>query len=70
MTTRSLLTSQLRKLKLSLPNLEKNVPDEVKSRLYVQVGTQKFGRRTERDVQVKIIFRITLCKVFGMRLYQ
>jgi len=31
----------------------------VESRLYVQVGTQKFGRRTERDVQVKIIFRIT-----------
>jgi len=29
----------------------------VESRLYVQVGTQKFGRRTERDVQVKIIFR-------------
>ena len=31
----------------------------VESRLHVQVGTQKFGRRTERDVQVKIIFRIT-----------
>jgi len=32
----------------------------VESQLYVQVGTQ-FGRRTdcERDVQVKIIFRIT-----------
>jgi len=35
----------------------------VKSRLYVQVGTKKFGRRTERDVQVKITFRITPCKV-------
>jgi len=32
---------------------------KVESRLYVQVGTQKFGRRTERDVQMKIIFRIT-----------
>ena len=42
----------------------------VESRLYVQVGTQKFGRRTERDVQVKIIFRITLCKVFWMILYE
>jgi len=42
----------------------------VESRLYVQVGTQKFGRRTERDAQVKIIFRITQCKVFWMRLYQ
>jgi len=40
----------------------------VESRLYVQVGTQKFGRRTERDVQVKIIFRITPCKVFWTRL--
>jgi len=37
---------------------------------YVQVGTQKFGRRTERDVQVKIILRITTCKVFWMRLNQ
>ena len=36
----------------------------VESRLYVQVGTQKFGCWTERDLQVKIIFRITLCKVF------
>jgi len=27
-------------------------------RLHVQVWTQKFGRRTERNVQVKIIFRI------------
>jgi len=42
----------------------------VKSRLYVQVGTQKYGRRTERDVQVKIIFHITPCEVFWMRLYQ
>ena len=42
----------------------------VESRLNVQVGTQKFGRRTERDVQVKVIFRITPCKVFWMRLYQ
>jgi len=33
----------------------------VESRLSVQVGTQKFGRRTERDVQVKIIFRIRPC---------
>jgi len=33
--------------------------DIVESRLYVQVGTQKFGRRTERDVQMKILFRIT-----------
>jgi len=41
----------------------------VESRLYVQVGTQKFGRRTERDVQVKMIFRITPCKVFWTRLY-
>jgi len=41
----------------------------VESRLNVQVGTQKFGRRTERDVQVKIIFRITPCKVFWTRLY-
>jgi len=41
-----------------------------KSRLYVQVGTQKFGRRTERDVQVKITIRITLCKVFRTGLYQ
>jgi len=37
---------------------------------YVQVGTQKFGRRTERDVQVKIIFGITPCNVFWMRVYQ
>ena len=29
--------------------------------LYLQVGTQKFGRRTERDVQVKIISRIAPC---------
>jgi len=42
----------------------------VKSRLYVHAGTQKFGRRTERDVQVKIIVRLTPCKVFWMRLYQ
>ena len=42
----------------------------VKSRLYVQVGTKKFGRRTERDVQVKIILRITPCKVFWIRLYR
>ena len=41
--------------------VEKNT---VRSRLYVQIGTQKFGRRTERDVEVKIIFRITPCKVF------
>jgi len=40
------------------------------SRLHVQVGTKKFGRRAERDVQVKIIFRITPCKEFWMRLYQ
>ena len=40
----------------------------VESRLYVRVGTQKFGRRTERDEQVKIIFRITPCKVFWMSL--
>jgi len=40
------------------------------SRLYVQVGTSKFGRRTERDVQVKIIFPITPCEVFWMRMYQ
>ena len=33
-------------------------------------GLKKFGRRTERDVQVKIIFRITPCKVFWVRLYQ
>ena len=33
----------------------------VESRLYVQVRTQKIGRTTERDVQVNIIFRITLC---------
>jgi len=31
-------------------------PGTVESRVYVQVGTQKFGRRTERDVHVKIIF--------------
>jgi len=42
----------------------------VESRLYVHVGTQKFRRRTERDVQVKIIFRITPCEVFWMRLHQ
>jgi len=42
----------------------------VESRLYVQVGTQKFGRRTESDVQVKIVFRITPCNVFWMRQYQ
>jgi len=41
----------------------------VESRLYVQSGAQKFGRRTESDVQVKIIFRIMACKVFWMRLY-
>jgi len=33
----------------------------VEPRLYVQVGAQKFGRRTVRDVQVKIIFLITPC---------
>jgi len=42
----------------------------VESRLYVRVGTQNFGRRTESDVQVKIIFRITPCKVLWMRLYR
>jgi len=42
----------------------------VESRLYVQVGTQKFGRKTERDVQVKIIFRIRPCKVFWTRQYR
>ena len=42
----------------------------VKSLLYVHVGTQKFRRRTERDVQVKIIFHTTPCKVFWMRMYQ
>jgi len=40
----------------------------LESRLYAQVGTQKFGRRTESDVQVKIIFLITPCKVFWTRL--
>jgi len=34
------------------------------TRLYVQVGTKK-ERRTERDVQVKIIFLITPCKASG-----
>ena len=29
------------------------LPNTVESWLYVQVGTQKFGRRTERDVQYK-----------------
>jgi len=43
---------------------------KVESRLYVWVGSQKFGRRTERDAQVKIIFRITPCKVFWTRLQQ
>ena len=33
----------------------------LESLLYVQVWTQKFGRRTVRDIQVKIIFRITPC---------
>ena len=42
----------------------------VESRLYVRVRTQKLGRRTERDVQVKIIFRITPCEVIWTRLYQ
>jgi len=42
----------------------------VEFRLYVQVGTEKIGRRTERDAQVKIIFCITPCKVFWMILYQ
>ena len=42
----------------------------VESWLNVRVGTQKFGRRTDRDVQVKIIRRITPCKVFWTRLYQ
>ena len=42
----------------------------VESRLYVQVETQKFGRRTERDVQVKIIFRIRPCEVFWTRQYR
>jgi len=51
---------------LDLPH--RTFVDTVKSRLYVQVGTQKVGRRTERDVQVKIIFRITPCEVFWMRL--
>jgi len=37
---------------------------------FVQIGTQKLGRRNERDVQVKIIFRIAPCKPFWMRLYQ
>jgi len=41
-----------------------------KSRLYVQFGTQKFGRGTERDVQVKVIYRTTPCKVLWMKLYQ
>jgi len=41
----------------------------VESRLYVQVGTQKFGRRTERDVQVKIIFRMTPCMKHSGRDY-
>jgi len=40
----------------------------VESRLYIRVRIQKFGRRTETDVQVKIIFRTTTCKV--LRLYQ
>jgi len=51
-------------------HIRKVIISTVKSRLYVQVGTQKFGRRTERDVQEKIIFRITPCQVFWMRLYQ
>jgi len=34
----------------------------VECRLYVQVGTQKFGGGTEGDVQVKMIFRKTPCK--------
>jgi len=56
---------------LNLPFLRKT-SITVESRLYVQVGTQKFGRRTdcERDVQVKIISRITPCKVFWIRLHQ
>jgi len=37
----------------------------VESRLYVQEGTTKFGHRTERDVQVKIILRITPYKYSG-----
>jgi len=41
----------------------------VESRLYMQIGTQKFGCRTERDVQVKIISRIRPCKVFW-KLYE
>jgi len=41
----------------------------MESRLYVQVGTQKLGRRTERD-KVKVIFRKMPCKVFRTRLYQ
>ena len=37
----------------------------MKSRLYDQVGTKKFGRRTDKDVQVKIIFRIRHIIYFG-----
>ena len=33
----------------------------VESQLNVQVGTQKLGRRTERDVQEKIFFRVMPC---------
>jgi len=34
------------------------------------VGTKKFERRTEREEQVKIIFRVAPCKAFFMSLYQ
>ena len=42
----------------------------VESRLYVQVGTQKFGCTTEGEVQVKIIFCIRPSKVFWTRQYR
>jgi len=42
------------------------VGNTVEFRLYIQVGTQK-GRRTERDVNVKIIFHLTPCKVLWTR---
>jgi len=40
------------------------------SQLYVQVGTHNLDVELERDVQVKIIFRTTACKVFWTRLYK
>ena len=43
----------------------------VESRLYVQVGTEKFGRRTdnERDVSENNLLYSAMCKVFWMRLH-